>query len=219
MNRSSCHSEQVSSLTLQPPLIRQLGLTDYRPVWQSMKQFTHERAGDTPDELWLTQHHPVYTQGMNGRNEHVLATGKIPVVQVDRGGQITYHGPGQLVIYCLLDLQRLGLGIRKLVTAIEQAIIRLLQEYQIDAHARKDAPGVYIDDAKIAALGLRVRKGCCYHGLSLNLDMDLAPFNGINPCGMQGLEVTQLSHYVTDFTIEQVEQRLCALLLEQIGYE
>ncbi len=206
-------------MPLQSPLIRHLGLTDYLTVWQSMKQFTDQRDARTRDELWLTQHNPVYTQGLNGRSEHVLDSGDIPLLQVDRGGQVTYHGPGQLVIYCLLDLKRLGLGIRQLVTAIERAIIALLQDYAIDAYASREAPGVYIDGAKIAALGLRIRKGCSYHGLSLNLDMDLAPFAGINPCGFRGLEVTQLSHYVTDYTSEQIEQRLCSHLIGEIGYE
>ncbi len=206
-------------MSLQRPAIKHLGLTDYEPVWQSMKQFTDDRDGDTQDELWLTEHNPVYTQGLNGRKEHLVATGNIPVVQVDRGGQVTYHGPGQLVIYCLLDLQRLGLGIRQLVTNIEQAIIKLLNDYDIDAYARSDAPGVYINQAKIAALGLRIRKGSCYHGLSFNLDMDLAPFSGINPCGFQGLKVTQLSHYVTKFTTEQIQQQLCSKLISEIGYE
>ncbi len=142
------------------PHIRDLGRTEYRPVWQAMQAFTAERDANTPDELWLTEHEPVYTQGLNGRSEHLLDTGGIPVVQVDRGGQVTYHGPGQLVLYCLLDLNRLGLGIRGLVSVIEASIIELLREQAIDAHARADAPGVYIGEAKIAALGLRVRKGC-----------------------------------------------------------
>lgn len=201
------------------PEIKDLGRTDYAPVWQAMKQFTDTRDAKTPDQLWLTEHNPVYTQGLNGRQEHLLMTGDIPVVQVDRGGQVTYHGPGQLVIYCLLDLQRLGLGIRQLVTDIEQSIIDLLQYYKVDSYAKKDAPGVYIGDAKIAALGLRVRKGCCYHGLSLNLDMDLAPFSGINPCGFQGLKVTQLADHVAHFSTDQIGAQLCAQLIENIGYE
>jgi len=201
------------------PLIRHLGLTDYQPVWQQMKAFTGQRDENSRDELWLTQHHPVYTQGLNGRKEHVLNAADIPVVKVDRGGQVTYHGPGQLVVYCLLDLNRLGLGVRKLVTCLEQAIIELLAIYGVAAHGRRDAPGVYVGEAKIAALGLRVRKGCCYHGLSLNLDMDLTPFDGINPCGYQGLPVVQLSDLVDTFSFEQVEQQLCQQLFETIGYE
>ena len=201
------------------PAIKNLGLTDYEPVWQSMKLFTEQRSASTRDEFWLTEHYPVYTQGLNGRREHVINPGEIPVVQVDRGGQVTYHGPGQLVIYCLLDLTRLGLGIRQLVTAIEQSIIRLLESYGIPASARKDAPGVYVNEAKIAALGLRVRKGYCYHGLSLNLDMDLTPFSGIDPCGYRDLEVTQLSDWVNDFSSEHVQQQLCSILIEETGYE
>lgn len=201
------------------PAIKHLGLTEYVPVWESMKQFTEERGAETGDELWITEHYPVYTQGLNGRREHVLNPGDIPVIQVDRGGQVTYHGPGQLVIYCLLDLTRLGLGIRQLVTDIEQAIIHLLNRFDIDAYAQQEAPGVYVGEAKIAALGLRVRKGSCYHGLSLNLDMDLNPFSGIDPCGYRDLEVTQLSEFVEDFSIEQVQNQLCSLLINEIGYE
>jgi lipoyl(octanoyl) transferase len=202
-----------------PPAIKKLGLTDYEPVWQSMKLFTEQRSDTTIDEFWVTEHYPVYTQGLNGRREHIINPGEIPVVQVDRGGQVTYHGPGQLVIYCLLDLTRLGLGIRQLVTAIEQSIVRLLDIYGIQAHARKDAPGVYVNEAKIAALGLRVRKGRCYHGLSLNLDMDLTPFSGIDPCGYRNLVITQLSDFVNDFSGEQVQQQLCSILIEETGYE
>jgi lipoyl(octanoyl) transferase len=196
-----------------------LGQTDYQPVWQQMKVFTNERDSSTRDELWLTQHHPVYTQGLNGRSEHLLNPGEIPVVQVDRGGQVTYHGPGQLVVYCLLDLNRLGLGVRALVTCLEQSIVKLLAGYGIDAEPRSDAPGVYVGDAKIAALGLRVRKGNCYHGLSLNLDMDLTPFSGIDPCGYRGMPVTQLADLVDDLDVLSVEQGLCNYLIETIGYE
>lgn len=184
-----------------------------------MKHFTDCRDSDTTDELWLTEHNPVYTLGLNGRKEHLLTTSDIPVVQVDRGGQVTYHGPGQLVVYCLLDLTRLGIGIRQLVNSIEQAIINLLNIYEIEAHAKKEAPGVYIRDAKIAALGLRIRKGRCYHGLSLNLDMDLTPFSGINPCGFSGLRVTQLADHVKNYKPEQVHHQLCSQLINTIGYE
>ena len=158
--------------------VRRLGLMDYQPVWRAMQTFTDQRDEATPDELWLVEHPPVFTQGQAGSAEHILAPGDIPVIQVDRGGQVTYHGPGQLVIYCLLDLNRLGIGIRQLVTFIEEAIIDLLKTYDIDAYAKREAPGVYVGPAKIAALGLRIRKGYCYHGLSLNLDMDLTPFAG-----------------------------------------
>ena len=203
---------------LPQPVIKDLGRTDYQPVWQAMKSFTDSRKSDTADEFWQTEHNPVYTQGLNGRNEHLLNTGNIPVIQVDRGGQVTYHGPGQLVVYCLVDLNRIGIGIRSLVTVIEQSIIRLLGDYGIDAHARKDAPGVYVGDAKIAALGLRVRKGCCYHGLSLNLDMDLQPFAGINPCGFSDLPVTQLIDHVDEFSLPQVGQQLTDYLIDMMRY-
>ena len=206
-------------MTVKPPVIKELGQTDYEPVWQSMKQFTLQRENDTDDELWVTEHFPVYTQGLNGREEHLISTSGIPVVQVDRGGQVTYHGPGQLVVYCLLDLNRFGIGIRQLVTDIELAIIDLLKLYNVDAYAKKKAPGVYVGQAKIAALGLRIRKGYCYHGLSLNLDLDLKPFSGINPCGFKGLEVTRLSDHVTEFSNEQVSKQLCSKLINMIGYE
>ena len=203
---------------LPSPVTRDLGRTVYQPVWQAMKVFTDTRDQHTADEFWLTEHDPVYTQGLNGRKEHLLNTADIPVVQVDRGGQVTYHGPGQLVIYCLIDLNRLGLGIRQLVTAIEESLIHLLHEFDIDAHARKDAPGVYIGEAKIAALGLRVRKGCCYHGLSLNLDMDLQPFSGINPCGFSRLPVTQLVDHVERFSTQQVKRQLTEYLISTMGF-
>lgn len=206
-------------MSISLPVVKYLGITDYQPVWQSMKLFTQERTENTADELWVTEHYPVYTQGLNGRREHVINPGEIPMVKVDRGGQVTYHGPGQLVIYCLLDLTRLGLGIRQLVTAIEQSIVQLLKAYNIDAYAKKEAPGVYVNEAKIAALGLRVRKGRCYHGLSLNLDMDLKPFSGIDPCGYRDLEVIQLADLVKDFSTEQVQQQLCSILMNEIGYE
>jgi lipoyl(octanoyl) transferase len=201
------------------PVIKQLGLTEYEPVWQAMKQFTDRRTKCSRDEFWITEHYPVYTQGLNGKKQHVLNTGHIPLVQVDRGGQVTYHGPGQMVIYCLLDLQRLGLGIRQLVSILEQSIINVLFDYGITAQARQDAPGVYIGAAKIAALGLRIRKGSCYHGLSFNLDMDLSPFAGINPCGLEDLKVTQLSEHVAEFSSQEVGQNLCSQLFNLIGYE
>ncbi len=201
------------------PLIRNFGRSDCETVWQSMKAFTDERNAHTRDQFWLTEHDPVYTLGLNGRHEHVLDSGDIPLLQIDRGGQVTYHGPGQLVLYTLLDLDRLGIGIRDLVTAIEASIIDLLAGYGIEAHARPEAPGVYVGEAKIAALGLRVRKGRSYHGLSLNLDMDLSPFSGIDPCGYKGLAVTQLADLVDDFSVAEVRQGLCDQLIEKLGYE
>ncbi|WP_127478210.1 lipoyl(octanoyl) transferase LipB [Sulfurivermis fontis] len=177
---------------MKPLVTRRLGRCDYAPVWREMQRFTEERTADTPDELWLVEHPPVFTLGLNGKAEHLLNPGAIDVIQVDRGGQVTYHGPGQVVLYLLVDLRRRGLGVRALVHRMEQAVIALLAGYGIPARARLDAPGVYVDGAKIASLGLRVRRGCSYHGLALNVDMDLEPFSRINPCGYPGLAVTQL---------------------------
>jgi lipoyl(octanoyl) transferase len=175
------------------PLLRELGLVDYASTFAAMKSFTDARDAGTPDELWLLQHPPVFTQGQAGKAEHVLAPGDIPVVQVDRGGQVTYHGPGQWVLYLLLDLRRRELGVRALVDVIEHSIIAMLADYGISAQGRPDAPGVYVAGDKIAALGLRVRRGCSYHGLALNVDMDLEPFNRINPCGYAGLKATSMA--------------------------
>ena len=182
-----------------------------------MKSFTQTRDAASTDELWITEHAPVFTQGQNGRPEHLLETGDIPVIQIDRGGQVTYHGPGQLVLYCLLDLNRLGLGVRGLVTHIELSIIEFLRRYNVKAIARKDAPGVYVNAAKIAALGLRVRKGCCYHGLSLNIDMDLSPFTRINPCGLKGQAVTQMVDLNISIGLEQAGRDLADILIGNIS--
>jgi len=175
-----------------PLNVRALGRCDYEPVWRAMQEFTATRSAVTADELWLVEHPSVYTQGMNGKPEHLLDLGDIPLVKTDRGGQVTYHGLGQIVVYVLIDLRRRGLGVRQLVDLLETAIGDLLTGYGIAAHTRRDAPGVYVQGKKIAALGLRVRHGCSYHGLSLNVAMDLAPFQRINPCGYAGLEVTQV---------------------------
>ncbi|HET7359121.1 MAG TPA: lipoyl(octanoyl) transferase LipB [Rhodanobacteraceae bacterium] len=172
--------------------IRRLGRQPYEPVWQAMRAFTDARGADTRDELWLLEHDPVFTLGQAGKLEHVLAPGAIPVLPVDRGGQVTYHGPGQLVAYPLLDLRRLGVGVRELVRRIEQALIDTLRHWQIDAGRVDGAPGVYVAGAKVAALGLRVRRGCTFHGLAFNVAMDLEPFGRINPCGYKGLAVTQV---------------------------
>ncbi len=174
-------------------ILRELGLVEYLPTFDAMRKFTDSRTNDSSDELWLLQHLPVFTQGQAGKVQHLLNPGEIPVVQVDRGGQVTYHGPGQWVLYLLVDLQRRGLGVRDLVTLIEQSIIAVLGKYAIAAERRPDAPGVYVQGRKIAALGLRIRKGCSYHGLSLNVDMDLEPFSRINPCGYEGMEVTSIA--------------------------
>ena len=196
--------------------VENLGRSDYRATWDAMKNYTDTRDAGSEDQLWLTEHDPVFTLGLNGRAEHLLAPGNIPIIQIDRGGQVTYHGPGQLLLYCLLDIARLGLGVKSLVAAIENAVIELLRQYDIDAHARRGAPGVYVADAKIAALGLRIRKGCCYHGLSLNVDMDLEPFSRINPCGYRGLEVTQLKRFGVDDDLDQVGNRLAQLLIGEL---
>jgi lipoyl(octanoyl) transferase len=178
---------------MQHPLIhiKALGMVDYEPTWHAMQKFTAERTADTVDEIWLVQHPPTYTQGQASKPEHLLHQTSIPVVKIDRGGQITYHGPGQIVAYLLLDLHRWKINVRELVRLMEQAVIDLLAEYGVKAQGREDAPGVYVGDAKIAALGLKIKKGCSYHGLSFNVDMDLSPFDNINPCGYEGLRVTQ----------------------------
>ena len=189
-------------------ICRTLGRCDYQPVFEAMQTFTAARDADTPDELWRVEHPPVFTLGLAGKPEHLLAPGAIPVIQTDRGGQVTYHGPGQVVVYCLLDVKRLGLTVRALVTALEEAVIELLADYRIAAHARPTAPGVYVDDAKIAALGLRIRQGRCYHGVSLNVAMDLEPFTRINPCGYPGLRVTQLRDLGVDLAPDAVAESL-----------
>ncbi len=196
-----------------------LGEVDYLQTWQKMQDFTDARQPDTVDELWFLQHPPVYTLGKNGKLEHVLNPDNIPVINSDRGGQVTYHGPGQVVVYTLLDLKRLDIGVRQLVTILEQSIIELLADYGVDSSARRDAPGVYVKNAKIAALGLRVRKGCSFHGLSLNVDMDIEPFSRINPCGYEGLEVTQLKDLVTGIKINDVIESLQQSLLKNLPYE
>lgn len=190
-------------------LERRLGREAYEATWQAMRAFTDARGPDTDDEIWLLEHHPVYTLGMAGRLEHVLGeTDGIPLVRSDRGGQVTYHGPGQLVVYLLLDLKRLGLGVKSLVDRTEQAVIDLLAEMHIEAQRRSGAPGVYVDGAKIAALGFRVRRGCCYHGLALNVDADLRPFGRINPCGYEGLSVTSLAELGRGLTVDETGNRL-----------
>lgn len=193
--------------------VRVLGRRDYVSVWRAMQAFTENRDIDSGDELWLVEHPPGYTLGLNGKPEHVLDPGAIPVIVVDRGGQVTYHGPGQIVVYALLDLRRLGWGPRQLVMALEQAVIDLLAEHGISAVGRREAPGVYVNEAKIAAVGLRVRRGCCYHGLSFNVAMDLDPFSRINPCGYPGMAVTQL----TDLTAAGDEQLLARRLADKLA--
>jgi lipoyl(octanoyl) transferase len=197
---------------------RDLGLVDYEPTWQAMKRFTDDRAREVGDEVWLVQHPPVFTQGQSGKPEHLLLPGNIPVVQVDRGGQVTYHGPGQLVAYLMLDVRRLGFGVRDLVTRIEHSLIALLASYGVKAAAKADAPGVYVDGAKIASLGLRIRHGCSFHGLALNVDMDLEPFKRINPCGYAGLAMTQLRDHAGPIEFAEVSARLRAQLVKHLDY-
>lgn len=201
-------------------IIRELGLVAYQPTLEAMRSFTAERDADTPDEIWLLQHPAVFTQGQAGKAEHVLAAGDIPVISVERGGQVTYHGPGQLVAYLLIDIRRLGMGVRELVTAMERSLVDLLDDYGIAAAPRVDAPGVYVGGAKIASLGLRIRRGCSFHGLALNVDMDLEPFSRINPCGYAGLAMTQMRAHLDSRApdIGEVATRLTGHLKSQLGY-
>ncbi len=199
------------------PFARWLGRVDYEPTWRLMQQFTDERGAHTPDELWFLEHPPVYTLGMAGRDEHVLAAGNIPVVRIDRGGQVTYHGPGQLVVYPLIDVRRLGLGVRGLVTALETAIVDCVAEWGVSAYPRPEAPGVYVEGRKLASIGLRIRRGASYHGLALNVAMDLEPFRRIDPCGYVGLEVTDMAHLGYDPTPAEVGRRLLPHLTRTLG--
>ena len=197
-------------------IVKRLGRVDYEPTYAAMLAFTAERQADTPDELWIVEHPPVYTLGQAGKPEHVLHDIGIPLVKIDRGGQVTYHGPGQVVIYLLLDLQRIKIKVRELVSCIEQAVIDLLAAHGVSAARREGAPGVYVDDAKIAALGLRIRNGCSYHGVSLNVDMDLSPFAAINPCGYAGLRVIQTKDLNIPLTAHEAGEQLSNHLLRQL---
>lgn len=200
-------------------IVRELGLQPYLPVWRAMQHFTDTRTPDSPDEIWLLEHESVFTQGQAGKAEHLLLPGNIPVVQADRGGQVTYHGPGQLVAYVLIDVRRADIGVRDLVTALETSLVALLAEYGVSAHARPDAPGVYVGDAKIASLGLRIRRGCSFHGLALNVDVDLEPFSRINPCGYAGLAMTRLSDLASSpINFAAVRTALVRQLAAQLGY-
>lgn len=196
--------------------VKWLGRVPYEPTWRAMQQFTDTRDADTADEVWLLEHEAVFTLGMNGDRAHILNAGDIPVVQIDRGGQVTYHGPGQLVVYPLIDLRRAKLGVRDLVTALERAVIELAARYGIAATCRAKAPGVYVDDCKLASVGLRIRRGGSYHGLALNVNMNLAPFQRINPCGYAGLEMTQLAALGGPADVEQMGREFAPLLLEQL---
>jgi lipoyl(octanoyl) transferase len=208
----------TASVKPQPLLVRDLGRKAYDQVFSAMREFTDARGADTTDELWLVEHDPVFTQGLAGRPEHLLVTGDIPVVQTDRGGQVTYHGPGQLVIYPLLDIDRRRLGVRCLVSALEQSVIDVLAAQGITGCRREGMPGVYVDDAKIASIGLKVRRGRCYHGLALNVNMDLAPFAMINPCGYAGLAMTQLSKIGCDLSLEKAGVEMVSALSRLLDY-
>lgn len=198
-------------------VVRELGLRDYEPVWRQMQVFTDTRDSDTSDEIWFTQHSPVFTLGLNAAQEHVLAPGDIPVIQIDRGGQVTYHGPGQLMVYPLIDIRRAGLGVRELVSALEQSVVDLAAEYGIDAASRRDAPGVYVAGTKLASIGLRIRRGASFHGMALNVDVDLEPFSRINPCGFENLEVTDLARLGVEHDLPTVRDQLLPYLLQHLG--
>ncbi|RUO32159.1 octanoyltransferase [Aliidiomarina sedimenti] len=199
-------------------IIRQLASMDYEPVWHAMQHYTNIRGPEADDEIWIVEHPPVFTQGQAGKAEHILAPGTIPVVQVDRGGQVTYHGPGQLVIYFLIDIRRRKMGVRNLVTAIEQTVVEALRSYSIESAPRADAPGVYIGQQKVCSLGLRIRRGCSFHGLALNVKMDMEPFGRINPCGYAGMEMTQTSNHDGPETIEQAAKAVSNAFISQLGY-
>jgi lipoyl(octanoyl) transferase len=199
--------------------LKHLGLVEYEPTWRSMQAFTDRRDETTADEIWFLQHPPVFTLGMNASREHLLMPGNIPVIEIDRGGQVTYHGPGQLVVYPLLDMERRGLGVRQLVCALEKSIIDLVATWGIEAHGRRDAPGVYVGESKLASVGLRIRRGCSYHGLALNVDLDLEPFGRINPCGYRGMKVTRLADLGISAGVEEVAARLEALLPGALGQD
>ncbi len=199
-------------------IIRQLGRQPYQPTWQAMQRFTDDRDSDTIDEIWLVEHDPVFTQGQAGKAEHILVPGDIPVVQVDRGGQVTYHGPGQQVIYLLLNIKRRKLGVRHLVTAMEEAVVGLLAQYDVVAYPKPDAPGVYVNEQKVCSLGLRIRNGCSFHGLALNVNMDLSPFQRINPCGYAGMEMTDTARLNGPDSLELAGNELTRLLLDALSF-
>ena len=199
-------------------IIRHLGLQPYEPTWRKMQQLTDHRDTDTVDEIWLLEHQPVFTQGQAGKAEHLLNTGDIPVVQVDRGGQVTYHGPGQLIVYLMINLRRRKIGVREIVTLMEHSIISVLADFSVPAYAKSDAPGVYVGDTKIASLGLRVRRGCSFHGLALNLNLDTAPFLRINPCGYAGMQMSNLADYVHDLDKQRVTGLMVDFFVKKIGY-
>ena len=199
-------------------IVRSLGRQEYEPLWRAMQRFTDQRDQSTPDEIWFTEHPPIFTLGLNASREHLLAPGDIPVIQIDRGGQVTYHGPGQLMIYPLIDLKRAKFGVRDLVTALERTVVDLAASFDIDAAARADAPGVYVEGRKLASVGLRVRRGASYHGMALNIDVDLAPFSRINPCGFSNLELTDLNRLGVSESMKDITDRVLKHLLGHLGF-
>lgn len=202
----------------QSLLIRELATFDYQTIWDHMRLFTNQRHQDTQDEVWLLEHQPVFTQGLAGKSEHVIDPKKIPVIQTDRGGQITYHGPGQLMVYTLFDLKRLNLGPRQLVRTLEKTVIDLLANYNISATGKSDAPGVYVNNAKICSIGLRIRRGCSYHGIALNVKMNLKPFAYIHPCGFRGLKMTQITDFQPLITLSDIKSQIIPYLIQNFGY-
>jgi len=215
---ADCASAVAASVGNVPtPVIRRLGLVEYEPTWRAMQRFTDERDEETPDEIWFLEHPPVFTLGMNASRAHLLAPGDIPVVQIDRGGQVTYHGPGQLVVYPLVDLRRAKLGVRDFVTALERSVIDYVAALGVQAECRRNAPGVYVNDRKLASVGVRVRRGATYHGLALNVSVDLEPFSRINPCGYQGLEMTRLADLAGVTSVDAAADALEPCLLRALG--
>ncbi|TDO99672.1 lipoyl(octanoyl) transferase LipB [Marinomonas balearica] len=199
-------------------IVRDIGLVEYESTWEEMKNFTQTRTKDDPDQIWLLEHPPLFTQGQAGKEEHLIETGDIPVVQADRGGQVTYHGPGQLIAYVMIDLKRLGIGVRDLVSTLENSVVAVLKKYGIDAYPKPDAPGVYVNEMKVSSLGLRVRRGCSFHGLALNVDMDLTPFLRINPCGYQGLQMIDMKRLNSTVSMANVKEDMASELAIHLGY-
>ncbi|ADZ90748.1 lipoyl(octanoyl) transferase LipB [Marinomonas mediterranea] len=200
-------------------IVRDIGLVEYEKTWEEMKDFTQTRTKEQPDQIWLLEHPPLFTQGQAGKEEHLIETGDIPVIQADRGGQVTYHGPGQLIAYVMIDLKRLGMGVRELVSALENAVAAVLKKYDIDAYPKPDAPGVYVNEMKVSSLGLRVRRGCSFHGLALNVDMDLTPFLRINPCGYQGLQMIDMKRLNSTVLMSDVKKDMALELATHLGFQ
>ena len=212
-------ADQIDPQRIDPqPIVRRLGLVEYEPTWRAMQRFTEERNAATPDEIWFLEHPPVFTLGMNASTAHVLVPGDIPVVQIDRGGQVTYHGPGQLVVYPLVDLRRAKLGVRDIVTALEQSVIQLASDFGITAETRRGAPGIYVADKKLGSVGIRIRRHSSYHGLAVNVNLDLEPFSRINPCGYEGLQMTQLAELGGPDSVERAADALEPCLLRALGF-